>query len=149
MEKRLTMSLADIIESKKGKPSNRGNVAADKQTKVRAGRATSATLVFWRTSIVHWRAFRRLAVHTGGQTGAVLRLCSTSIGSSEHWKYCEGNFLRAACTYTVAVELHAFAAAQVELLAATARLWHPDANSVGLRKLFSSLSQCGTPIAVC
>lgn len=46
MEKRLTMSLDDIIKSAKGKPSNRGSVAADKQTKVRAGRATSATLVF-------------------------------------------------------------------------------------------------------
>lgn len=37
VEKRLTMSLDDIIKSKKDMPSNRGNVAADKQAKVRAG----------------------------------------------------------------------------------------------------------------
>ena len=93
VEKRLTMSLDDIIKKSKGKPSNRGNVAADKQTKVRAGRATSPTLVFCRTSTVHWRAFRRSAVHTGGQTGAVLRLCSTSTGFPKHFEYCEGGQL--------------------------------------------------------
>lgn len=65
------------------------------------------------------------------------------IGSPKHCEYCEGKVLHAACTYTMAVELHEFAAAQVELLAAAARLWRPNANSVSSRKLFSSLSQYG------
>ena len=56
MEKRLTMSLDDIIKSK-AKPSDKGKGAADQQTRVRASRATYPTLVFWRTDIVHWKAF--------------------------------------------------------------------------------------------